>query len=175
MKDGGLLTGVVETDTTHLTPKKPRKGKPYVKKDHRDVVLGMIERGGKLRLVPVKDAKVDIIAPMLLEHIAPETQTIYTDEHATYAIGLKRHFKAEGPESVEVFIGLKGSRELLDIVVELIGEGVAVGVMWAPSARPIQLCRCAAIRRVREKSIGCGSFLTTPIPLMLQEKSCTKS
>src|SRR5258708_3270135 len=72
MKDGGLLTGVVETDETYLTPKKPRKGKPYVKKEKRDVVLGMIERGGKLRLVPIADAKVDIIAPMLRKHIAPD-------------------------------------------------------------------------------------------------------
>src|SRR6267378_2402775 len=34
MQDGGgLLTGVVEADETYLTPKKPRKGKPYVKKE----------------------------------------------------------------------------------------------------------------------------------------------
>jgi len=49
--------GIVEVDETYLTPKKPRKGKPYVKKESRDVVLGMIERGGKLRLVPIKDSK----------------------------------------------------------------------------------------------------------------------
>jgi len=39
-----LLTGVVEADETYLTPKKPRKGRPYLEKDKRDVVLGMIER-----------------------------------------------------------------------------------------------------------------------------------
>src|SRR6266478_2394494 len=65
MKEGGLLTGVVEADETYLTPKKPRKGRPYVKKDKRDVVLGMIERGGKLRLVPITDAKIEIIEPVL--------------------------------------------------------------------------------------------------------------
>src|ERR1700679_3999024 len=44
MQDGGdFLTGVVEADETHFSPKKPRKGKPYVKKDKSDVVLGMIE------------------------------------------------------------------------------------------------------------------------------------
>src|ERR1700738_5236068 len=37
MQEGGLLTGVVEADETYLTPKKPRKVKPYVKKDQRDV------------------------------------------------------------------------------------------------------------------------------------------
>src|SRR6266852_4002348 len=87
MQDGGdLLTGIVETDETYLTPKKPRKGKPYVKKEGRDVVLGMIERGGKLRLVPIKDAKIEIIEPMLAKHISPDVEALHTDEHPTYAI-----------------------------------------------------------------------------------------
>ena len=51
MQDGGLLTGEVEAHETYLGARKPRKGRPYVKKDKKDVVLGMIERGGKLRLV----------------------------------------------------------------------------------------------------------------------------
>src|ERR1700687_222646 len=41
MQDGGeLLTGVVEADETYLSPKKPRKGNPKVKKQGPDVVLG---------------------------------------------------------------------------------------------------------------------------------------
>ena len=55
----------------------------------------MIERGGKLRLVPVKDAKMEILGPALEEHISPEAHTIYTDESASYAIYLQRHFDAE--------------------------------------------------------------------------------
>ena len=65
MQDTGQLTGLVEADETYMTPRKPRKGRPYVKKDHKDVVLGMVERGGKLRLIPVKDAKMEIIGPEL--------------------------------------------------------------------------------------------------------------
>jgi transposase-like protein len=85
MQEGGLLTGVVEADETYLTPKKPRKGKPYVKKEKRDIVLGMIERGGKLRLVPIQDSKIEIIEPMLEKHIAPDA-TLQTDGHPTYGI-----------------------------------------------------------------------------------------
>ena len=62
MKEGGLLgTGgeVMEADETYLKPRKPRKGAPYVKKEHKEVVLGMVERGGKLRLVPVSGTKVE--------------------------------------------------------------------------------------------------------------------
>jgi transposase-like zinc ribbon protein/ISXO2 transposase-like protein len=72
MKDGGLLTGIVEVDETYLTPKKPRKGRPYVKKEKRDVVLGMIERGGKLRLVPIGDSKMETIEPIMEQNIDPD-------------------------------------------------------------------------------------------------------
>jgi transposase-like protein len=85
MKEGGLLTGVVEADETYMSRRKPRKGRPYVKKDKRDVVLGMIERGGRLRLVPIADAKIEIIEPVLEQHISPDA-TLQTDGHPTYAI-----------------------------------------------------------------------------------------
>src|SRR3984893_17872820 len=63
MQDGGLVTGVVEADHTYFTARKPRKGRPFVKKDKTDVVLGMVERGGRLRLIHVKDATGDITGP----------------------------------------------------------------------------------------------------------------
>jgi transposase-like protein len=93
MQEGGLLTGVVEADETYLTPKKPRKGRPYVKKDKRDVVLGMVERGGKLRLVPIKDAKIEIIEPVLDKNVSPDA-TLMTDDFSTYSIIGQRKFKA---------------------------------------------------------------------------------
>src|SRR5260221_5915528 len=85
MKDGGLLMGIVEVDETYLTPKKPRKGRPYVKKEKRDIVLGMIERGGRLRLIPIADAKREIIEPVLDKHVDPNA-TLQTDAHRTYEI-----------------------------------------------------------------------------------------
>ncbi|MBZ5528674.1 MAG: IS1595 family transposase [Acidobacteriia bacterium] len=95
MKDGSILSGEVEADETYMSRRKPRKGRPYVKKDKKDVVLGMIERGGKLRLIPVNDAKMEIIGPVLSEHISPEVETIYTDSAATYAIYLGKHFSGK--------------------------------------------------------------------------------
>lgn len=91
MQEGGMLSGVVEADETYLTPKKPRKGRPYVKKEKHDVVLGMVERGGKLRLVPINDTKIEIIEPVLDKHVSPDA-TLMTDEHATYAIIGQRKF-----------------------------------------------------------------------------------
>jgi transposase-like protein len=92
MQEGGLLTGAVETDETYLTPRKPRKGRPYVKDDKKKVVLGMIERDGRLRLIPVPDSKMAIIGPVLQEHVSPDVTTIYTDDAATYAIFLGRNY-----------------------------------------------------------------------------------
>jgi transposase-like protein len=85
MQDGGLLAGVVEADHTYFTPRKPRKGKPYVQKMETDVVLGMVERGGRLRLIPVKDAKAEITGPVLEKHISPDA-ILQTDAHATFEI-----------------------------------------------------------------------------------------
>jgi transposase-like protein len=87
----GLLTGIVEADDTVLAPKKPRKGKPHVKKAKHDMVLGMIERGGRLRMVPIRDTKMEIIEPLIEKHVSPDA-TFQSDEHATYFIIGKRRF-----------------------------------------------------------------------------------
>jgi hypothetical protein len=49
----------------------------------------MIERGGKLRLVPISDAKREIIEPVLDKHVSPDA-TLQTDGHPTYAIIAER-------------------------------------------------------------------------------------
>jgi transposase-like protein len=95
MKEGTLLSGAVEADETYMSRRKPRKGKPYVQKETKDVVLGMVERGGKLRLIPVKDAKMESIGPELSKHISPDVETIYTDAAATYAIYLSKNFSGK--------------------------------------------------------------------------------
>jgi transposase-like protein len=92
MQEGkGLLTGVVEVDETYLAPKKPRKGKPRVKKEKHDVVLGMRQRDGKLRLFPIADAKMSEIEPLMVKHIS-RNAILQTDKSAVYDIIGKRQF-----------------------------------------------------------------------------------
>ena len=92
MQDGvSLLTGVVEVDETYVGGKVKRKGKPFVKKDKKDVVIGLIERGGKLRLVPVADSKMAIIEPVIAKHVSPDA-LLQTDDSAIYHIIGKRRF-----------------------------------------------------------------------------------
>ena len=94
MQDKGLLFGVVEADATFLHPRKPRKGHPKVKKEKRDVVFGMIERGGRLRLIPVADEKLAIVEPVIRQHISPDA-TFQTDAFMTYEIIRRRKLFAE--------------------------------------------------------------------------------
>lgn len=91
MQEGGLLTGVVEADETFLRPRKPRKGNPKVKNPNRMAVLGMIERGGKLKLVPVADDKKASVEPPMLEHIGPDA-LLQTDSSFTHGWIGRYHF-----------------------------------------------------------------------------------
>src|SRR5215472_17280046 len=93
MQEGGMLQGVVEADTTFLSPKKPRKGNPRPKKEKHDIVLGMIERGGKLRMIPIADEKVSIIEPILQKNI-DQNSVLQTDSHVTYDMIGQRNFVA---------------------------------------------------------------------------------
>src|SRR5229473_4439966 len=86
-----FLTGTVEVDETHLTPRKPRKGEPKVKRQEELVVLGMRQRGGPLRLIPVKTGRMVHIEPEMLKHIAPDA-LLQTDKAMTYDIIGRRRF-----------------------------------------------------------------------------------
>jgi transposase-like protein len=95
MKETGELRGIVEADETYIYPKVPRKGFPKRKKQGKDVVLGMIERGGRLRLVPVQDTKITSLRPVLQDNISRYVKTIMTDEHTIYPWALKRKFEGK--------------------------------------------------------------------------------
>jgi ISXO2-like transposase domain/Transposase zinc-ribbon domain len=109
MQDGGeLLTGVVETDTTWMSPRKPRKGRPQPKNPNRSAVLGMIERGGKLRLIPVADEKFVILAPVMRDNIDKEA-LLQTDKAVVF-------------EKVGHYLDFRGHRMINHIISY--GEGL---------------------------------------------------
>jgi transposase-like protein len=93
MKDGDfLLSGEVEADETYMHGKVKRRAWRDRKPKENAVVFGMVERGGKLKLVPVADAKIKILQPVLEKHISKDVETIYTDEHVSYPIALRPKF-----------------------------------------------------------------------------------
>lgn len=92
MQDGfEILTGVVEADETYLTPRKPRKGHPKPKQKEEVVVLGIRQRGGPLRLIPVKSERMEHVEPEVVKHIHPEA-LLQTDKALTYDIIGRRRF-----------------------------------------------------------------------------------
>ena len=95
MKEHTLLSGpAVEADETYVGANIRRRNRHTRPSDKpKDIVLGMIERGGgKLHLVPVPDTKSLILRPELEKHISEQVGTIYTDEHPIYIFALKRKF-----------------------------------------------------------------------------------
>lgn len=83
------LSKVVEVDETYLGGKeenkhessKARKGRGAVGKQ---AVIGMRERGGKVKAKPVADTKKPTVQGFIREGVE-EGSTVYTDDHRSYA------------------------------------------------------------------------------------------
>ncbi len=75
-------TGIVEADETFIGRKKgvetPKGGA-----SHKHAVLGLVERGGKVKTVHIEDVKADTIVPIVKENISKEAR-IMSDDAATY-------------------------------------------------------------------------------------------
>lgn len=84
-----MLRGIVELDETYLGPKAKRLGgggvrnqKPRAEKF--EMVLGMRQRGGDVKLVHIPDAKKETIRDAVRTHIVPSPYRIYTDAATVY-------------------------------------------------------------------------------------------
>lgn len=80
------LRGTVEADETLVGGKRPRKKSNY--RDNKAMVMGVIERGGKVRLemanVEEKDLTRATAHDFLRRHTVPELARLITDEHWAY-------------------------------------------------------------------------------------------
>jgi transposase-like protein len=75
-----MMGGVVEIDETYVGG-KPRKGRP---RREKDVVIGIRQRGGELRMIRVDSATSEAIKKVMAENISEDVEVIITDESAIY-------------------------------------------------------------------------------------------
>jgi transposase-like protein len=81
--DQPLLTGTVELDETYIGGRDRGRGKGF-RKDSKECVIGIRERGGSLRFFHAEDAKSGTLAKYIKENISTDVEVIVTDELTGY-------------------------------------------------------------------------------------------
>lgn len=98
VENTGSLLGIVEADETYVGGKAKNKhankrdGKRGRGASGKTIVMGLVERKGKLVAQVVPDVSRATILPKIQAHVAPET-TIYTDELPTYSPLVKMGYR----------------------------------------------------------------------------------
>jgi transposase-like protein len=82
------LSGIVEADETFVGGKqtgfRTKQEAALRRMDNKTVVLGAIERGGKLRVRVAPDTGQETIQRFLRRTVADDAEAIYTDSHRSY-------------------------------------------------------------------------------------------
>src|SRR5450759_4559657 len=97
------LGGTVEIDETYVGGKISGKGQSYARK-HKHVVMGAIQRVGKLRLEHVTGATVGTFRKFIAANVSDDTERVMTDQHRAYPAALGEKF-ADRHETVNHIIG----------------------------------------------------------------------
>ncbi|HMI98767.1 MAG TPA: IS1595 family transposase [Gaiellaceae bacterium] len=87
-ESGVLLDGIVEADETYVGGKlggfKSKKDSARHRRDNKTVVLGAVERGGKVRPRVAPDASSKSIKGFLADVVSDDAEAIYTDSNRAY-------------------------------------------------------------------------------------------
>jgi transposase-like protein len=82
-----MLGGVVEIDETYIGGKTiRRKDRGNRKWEQKDAVVGMVERGGRVRFrhIGKGSAAAAKVKPLVREHVSQDVERVITDESAIY-------------------------------------------------------------------------------------------
>jgi len=95
MQTGALITpdpesrskmkGIVEADETWVGGKIRGKGRGQ---ENKEIVMGIRERGGDLRLFHIPDASAKSLSKPIRENVSPEVEKVMTDEYPAYPLAM---------------------------------------------------------------------------------------
>ena len=83
--DQPLLRGIVEVDETFVGGRRLGVGRGNYRDADNPPVVGAVERGGEVRLRVVRDRSRGTLQGFIRDHVADDTEAIYTDEWMGYA------------------------------------------------------------------------------------------
>lgn len=81
--DQPMLSGTIEMDETYIGGRDRGRGKGF-RKDSKECVIGIRERGGSLRFFHAEDAKSGTLAKYIKENVSTDVEVIVTDELTGY-------------------------------------------------------------------------------------------
>ncbi len=88
------LNGVVDVDETYIGGRaKRRHRKPIEPRPKKDMVIGMRERGGRVRFFHVPNLKADTMKKLVDRHISGNVKEIMTDSATIYPFALGKDFR----------------------------------------------------------------------------------
>jgi len=130
MEEGTIPTlgGTVEIDETYVGGRKRGIGQKAAYKS-KQVVMGAVERGGKLKLRHVRDAKIPTIRAFVEANVGPNVDRIMTDENRAYPPALKpvlvgRHFTVNHIREEWVKRGTDISTNTIESAFSLFKRGI---------------------------------------------------
>ncbi|MGO9086505.1 MAG: IS1595 family transposase [Candidatus Sulfotelmatobacter sp.] len=79
------MKGIVEVDETWVGGKVRGKGKGH---ENKEIVMGIRERGGDLRLFHIPDVSAKSLSKPIQENISPAAEKVMTDEYPAYPLAM---------------------------------------------------------------------------------------
>lgn len=84
------LSGVVEVDETYVGGKTIRPFGGGRKKGNKEIVVGLRERGGRLRFMHVDDVRATTLQQIIEEFVSDDVELIITDDFRSYPMAVKK-------------------------------------------------------------------------------------
>ncbi|MDR7417610.1 MAG: IS1595 family transposase [Armatimonadota bacterium] len=138
--DPGKMGGTVEVDETYIGGKRrygDRRTATRSWSQHKQVVAGHAQRGGKVRAVHLKDGVAGSLVPLVREYILPASN-VYTDELPAYTPLAKAGYRHKRVHhAAKVYVDGDVHTNTIDGFWALVKNGIS-GIYRGVSSRHLQ-------------------------------------